>query len=140
VQRVRDTSVVIFALVVPLALMFVFNLVFGAADEPEFDAVTVAVAAPAGDEMAAIVSEAVRSSTVEAFDVTVEEVDEAAARARVDAGEAAVALLLPDGFGEAARTGAAVTVEAMRGDGTAIETDVVMSVVDGVLDQFAATR
>jgi ABC-2 type transport system permease protein len=32
-QRIRDTSVLVFALVVPLALMFVFNLVFGATDD-----------------------------------------------------------------------------------------------------------
>jgi ABC-2 type transport system permease protein len=137
-QRVRDTSVIVFALVVPLALMFVFNLVFGNADEPEFDAVTVAVAAPAGDDMAAIVIGAVRSLDGELFDVTVDETDEATARARVDDGDAALALVLPDGFGDAARTGTPVTVEAVRGDQARIETDVVLSVVDGVLDQFAA--
>jgi ABC-2 type transport system permease protein len=137
-QRVRDTSVIVFALVVPLALMFVFNLVFGNADEPEFDAVTVAVAAPAGDDMAAIVVGAVSSLDGELFDVTVDETDEATARARVDDGDAAVALVLPDGFGDAARTGTPVTVEAVRGDQARIETDVVLSVVDGVLDQFAA--
>ena len=138
VQRVRDTSVVVFALVVPLALMFVFNLVFGAADEPEFDAVTVAVAAPEGDEMAAALTEAVRSLDGEAFGVTVDEVDESTARARVEDGDAAVALLLPDGFGEAARTGAPVTVAAVRGDEAGIERDIVLSVVEGVLDRFAA--
>lgn len=137
-QRVRDTSVVIFALVVPLALMFVFNLVFGAADEPELDAVTVAVAAPPADEMSSILTDAIRSLDGEAFAVTVEELDEATARDRVDDGAADVAILLPDGFGEAVQTGAPVTVEAVRGGDAQLETDIVLSVVDGVLGQFAA--
>ena len=38
-QRVRDRSVLIFALVVPLALMFVFNLVFGNTDEIELESI-----------------------------------------------------------------------------------------------------
>ena len=137
-QRVRDRSVLLFAIAVPLALMFVFNFVFAGLDDPELDAVTVAVAAPADDEMAAIVVEAVRSLDDEAFGVTVDELDEATARTRVDGGDAAVALLLPDGFGEAVRTGAPLTVEAVRGDEAGLETDIVLSVVDGVLDQFAA--
>jgi ABC-2 type transport system permease protein len=137
-QRVRDTSILVFALVVPLALMFVFNLVFGAADDLELDAVTVAVAAPAGDELAATITQSVRDLDGEMFDVTVEETDEAGARRRVEDGDTEVALLLPEGFGEAVRTGAPVRVEAVRGDGAAIETDIVLSVVDGVLEQFTA--
>lgn len=137
-QRVRDTSVIAFALVVPFALMFVFNLVFGATDELELESVTVAVAAAADDEMAAIVVDAVRQLDGELFAVTIEEVDVADARARVDDGDAAVALLFPDGFAAAARSGAPVTVDAIRGDDAELETDIALSVVDGVLDQFAS--
>ena len=115
-QRVRDPSVIAFALVVPFALMFVFNLVFGATDELELDAVTVAVAAPADDEMAAIVVDAVRQLDGELFAVTVEASDAAGARARVDDGDAAVSLVFPEGFGAAARGGTPVTVDAVRGD------------------------
>ena len=42
-QRVRDRSVIIFALIVPLALMFVFNLVFGGLQNHDLKPVTVAV-------------------------------------------------------------------------------------------------
>ena len=45
---------------------------------------------------------------------------------------------MPDGFGEAARAGQAVTVEAVRGDEAGIEADIVLSVVDGLLGQFAS--
>ncbi len=46
-QRIRDRSVLIFALVVPLALMFVFNLTFGGATDLDLEPVTVGVSAPA---------------------------------------------------------------------------------------------
>ena len=47
--------------------------------------------------------------------------------------------MLPEGFGAAARAGEPVTVEVVRGDEAGLEADVVLSVVDGVLDQFAAS-
>lgn len=139
-QRVRDRSVLIFALAVPLALMFVFNLVFGntTGGDVELQAVDVAVTADPDDDMATVVVDAVRSLDGEGFDVTVARFTEETARARVDDGRSAVAILLPDGFGQAAQTGAPVTVDAVRGGNAELEVDIVLSVVDGVLDQFAA--
>src|SRR5690625_6359730 len=54
-QRLRDKSVVIFALVVPLALMTVLNLIMGGLDDPDPEPVTVAFAAPADDAMADVI-------------------------------------------------------------------------------------
>lgn len=137
-QRVRDKSVIIFAIVVPLALMYVFNLVFGATDDLELQPVTVAVSAPAGDEMAAVVVDVVRQLDGEDLDVTVEEVDDpGAARRQVQEERADMALVMPDGFAAAARGGGDLRVEAVREE-TGVEVDVVLSVVDGVLEQFAA--
>ena len=137
-QRIRDRSVFIFALAVPLALMFVFNLVFGDTDEIELTAVAVAVGSSTDDEMAPVVVDAIRSLDGEGFDVTVSDLPVSVARERIDSGGADVAILLPDGFGRAVQTGASVTVEALRGDGAELETDIVLSVVDGVLDRFHA--
>jgi ABC-2 type transport system permease protein len=138
-QRLRDKSVLIFALAVPLALMTVFNLVFGASDDLEIDPVTVAVSTPAGDDVASMLAEVVRTLDGEAgLDVTVDEVDEATGRQQVEDGDAAVALLVPDGFGEAARAGEPATVEAVRGDEAGIGSSIVLSVVDGVLQQVAS--
>lgn len=138
-QRVRDRSVIIFAIVVPLALMFVFNLVFGSTNDLELDPVTVAISAPAGDDLAQVVTQVVRDlDGADGFDVTVHEVDAAAGRKEVKDGDAAVALLVPAGFGEAARSGQPVTVAAIRGDEAGIEADIVLSVVDGLMDQFAS--
>lgn len=137
-QRIRDRSVIIFALVVPLALMFVFNLAFGSTDELEIEPVTVVVSAPAGDEMAGVVTDVVRGlDGQEGLDVTVDEADAASARTQVEDGEAVLALLVPDGFGRAVRSGESITVDAVRGDESGIEADIVLSVVDGVLDGLA---
>lgn len=138
-QRMRDKSVLIFALLVPLALMTVFNLVFGAADDVRIDPVTVAVSAPADDDLALVLTEAVRSlDGTDELDVTVVATDETAGRRQVEDGDAGLALLVPDGFGEAARSGEPVTVEAVRGDEAGLGAEVVLSVVDGVLDQVAS--
>jgi ABC-2 type transport system permease protein len=53
-------------------------------------------------------------------------------------GAADVALLVPDGVGEAARAGRPVTVDAVRGDEAGIESDIVLSAVDGLMGQFAS--
>lgn len=138
-QRIRDKSVIIFALVVPLALMSVFNLVFDNRDSLELEPVTVAISAPASDELAQVLSGVVRDlDGADELVVTVVEVDEATGRRQVEDGDAAIALLVPDGFGEAARAGQPVTVEAVRGDEAGIEADIVLSVVDGLLQQFAS--
>lgn len=139
-QRARDKSLLIFALVVPLALMTVFNFVFGATDEVELHPVSVAVSVPAGDDLAAVVVDTVKS--LEGGDagmqVSVGEVGETAARSLVEDGDAAVAVLVPDGFGEDVRTGVGPTVEAVKADDAGIEADIVLSVVDATLEQLDA--
>lgn len=138
-QRMRDKSVLIFALLVPLALMTVFNFVFGAADDLEIDPVTVAISAPADDDLAQVLTGVVRSlDDSDALDVTVVETGEAAGRRLVEEGDTPLALLVPDGFGEAARAGEPVTVEAVRGDEAGFGAEIVLSAVDGVLDELAS--
>jgi len=138
-QRVRDRSVLIFALVVPMALMTVFNLVFSATEDLDIKPVTVAVSAAADDEMAQVLTDVVKDlDGTDELDVTVHEVDAATGRQQVEDGAAAIALVVPDDFGQAAQAGEPVTVEAVRGDEAGIEADIVLSVVDGTLDQIAS--
>lgn len=134
-QRVRDRSVIIFALVVPLALMFVFNLTAGTADVA-LQPVTVAVSAPADDDLAGAVVAALNQ--VDGLQVTVQDVSADEARQRVRAGSAELAVVVPAGFGDAVTTGAATTVELTEGNGTGIETDILGSMVQGVLDHLSA--
>lgn len=139
VQRVRDRSLLIFALVVPLALMTVFNFIFGSTEEVDLAPVTVAVSTPAGDELGAVLVDVVRSLPEQAdLEVSVDEVDAPTARSRVEDGDAGLAIVVPDGFGAAAQAGRPTTVEAVRGDGVGVEADLVLSVVDGVLEEIAA--
>jgi ABC-2 type transport system permease protein len=138
-QRIRDKSVIIFAILVPLALMTVFNLVFSATEDLDIAPVTVAISAPADDELAQVVTSVVRDlDGADELDVTVHEVDEATGRRQVEDGDAAIALLVPEGFGRTAQSGRPVTVEAVRGDEAGIEADIVLSVVDGLLGQLAS--
>ena len=135
-QRIRDRSVLIFALVVPLALMFVFNLTFGGVTDLELEPVTVAVPAPTDDALARPVVAAL--SEVDGLDVTVREVSAEEAKAQARSGDAALGIVVPPGFGEAVIRGRGAVVDVTEGDGAGIEGDILLSVVQGVLDRFHA--
>ena len=135
-QRVRDKSVLIFALVVPLALMLVFNLVFGGTEDIELEPVTVAAAVPDDDELAAVLLAAL--GELESPEVTVREVGAAEVDQLAEAGTAELGLVVPEGFGEALARGEGPVVDIVEGNGAGIESDVLIAVVQGVLDQLAA--
>ncbi|WP_110240822.1 ABC transporter permease [Nocardioides gilvus] len=135
-QGLRDKTVILFGFVVPLVLMFVFNLVFGDTDEREFEPLTVAVGAQAGDQMVGVVTDVLGDLDSETLDVTVVEVDPDESRAMVADGDAGLAIVFPDNFGGAAQMGTPTTVDVRRGEDAGVEADVVLSVVDGILQQF----
>lgn len=138
-QRVRDKSVLVFAIVVPLALMSVFNLVFADLEEPALGPVTVAAAAPEGDELAAVVIQALRSlEGSAAVPVTVQEAEADAVPRAVESGEADMGLVVPEGFGAAVSAGEPVAIEAVEGDDAGVGGQIVLAVVHGVLEQLAA--
>ena len=136
-QRIRDKSVIIFALVVPLALMFVFDLTFGDMGDIELDPVDVAVAAPADDPMAGTLLEAVLG--VDAVQITrVDAADGDEVRALVEAGDAGMGLVVPEGFGAALTAGEGPTVRVVEGEASGLSSSVVIAVVDAVLDRLTA--
>jgi len=135
-QRVRDRSVIIFAVVVPLALMFVFNLTSGSAANLTLHPVTVAVSTPPADAFAGTFATAL--AHVDGLEVTVEEVTADQARARARSGQAAVGVVVPAGFGAAVMRGAPTVVDIIEGDAAGIEGDIVLSVMHGVLDDLSA--
>lgn len=139
VQKVRDRSVFIFALGVPLAMITVFNLVFGGTEEVELQQVEVVVSLPAGDRMAAVVRDALGDAAAGGLPITVTEADAAEVEAQVEGGEADVGLVLPPGFGDDVQAGRGPVVRAVQDDGMDIETQIVLSIVDGVLDRFTAS-
>ncbi len=135
-QRVRDKSVLTFGVIVPIALMFVMNLVFGGAEEVELDSVTVAASVAADDELGQALVGAL--TEVEGIAVTVEQVAPADVRPRAEGGDAQLGIIVPDGFGAAVTQGEGATVELVEGDGAGLETDVLISVVRGVTEQMTA--
>jgi len=136
-QRVRDRSVVIFGLVVPLALMFVFNLTMGSTNDVELKPLTIGASVPADDALAATLVAAL--AQVDAFAVTVDEVSADEADARVRSGKAQLAVVVPDGFGDAVRQGRPAVIDVTEGDGSGVETAIALSVMRGVLDHMSAS-
>ncbi|WP_109472950.1 ABC transporter permease [Ornithinimicrobium cavernae] len=136
VQRLRDKSVIIFAVIVPMALMGAMNLVMGDAMDMELETATVAVSAPEGDQLAAAL---VQSLPEIGLDVEVTETGAKDVQARAESGDARLALVIPDGFSAALMAGEPVEVTAIRGDGAGLESSVVLAVVQGFLDRAGAS-
>lgn len=135
-QRVRDKSVVIFAIIVPLALMFVMNLAFGGVEDVELGSVDVAVSVPADDQLGAALVQAVEANG--AVEVRSEAVPADQVRDRVESGDVDLGLVVPDGFTADVTAGRGGEVELVQGNDVGLETDVLIAVVHGVLDQFTA--
>lgn len=137
-QRIRDRSFFIFALGVPLALMYVFNLSFGDSMELELKPVTIAASVPEADQAAATIVTVLDEIEVAGLEVTVDRVAADEVRERADGGEAQLGVIVPEGFGAAVTRGQATTLEVIEGDGSGIETDIVITALRSVLDRYAA--
>ncbi|MDO5740153.1 MAG: ABC transporter permease [Ornithinimicrobium sp.] len=137
-QRIRDASVIIFAIVVPLTLIFVMNLVFSGVSSQDLKPVTVAVSVPEGDQLAAAVPAALGQVSGDGLDVTVKQVDAQEAKSLVDSGVAGMAVVVPQGFMADLLAGDGPQVRVIEGEGVGLEGAIVTSVVNGVLAQLSA--
>ncbi|MCO4254165.1 ABC transporter permease [Pseudarthrobacter sp. HLT1-5] len=137
-QRIRDKSVFIFSLVVLLSLLVVLNLAFGGfgTDSVELKPATVIASNEAGGQLGGALISALNS--LEIMDVTVKVVSAAAVRQETQDSGADLGLVIPADFTAAVTSGQAVSVQVVEGDRLGIETDVLISVVDSLLDQFGA--
>lgn len=137
-QRIRDKSVLIFSLVVPLALMGVLSLVFGGLgdDTGGLQPATVVASADDADQLGAALLGAVDS--LETMDVTIKRVPAADVLSETQSSSADLGVIIPEGFSNAVLSGQAASVQLVEGDGTSLETSVLISVVQGVVDQLAA--
>jgi ABC-2 type transport system permease protein len=141
-QRLRDRSVLIFAVAVPLALMAVLNLVLGNLTNRDLAPVTVAVSAPAGDEAAQALVGTLRSlgdiDGAGGFAVTVQPAPAAGVRQLVADDKANLGVTVPEGFGAALQQGAPKDVVVVDGGSGGIENDIVIAVVTGTVDRYRA--
>ncbi len=136
-QRFRDRTVVIFGLLAPLGLMFVFNAIFGGTSDIELAPVSVVASVPAGDQFATIVVDALRS--VEIVDVSVTEASPEGVQQAVEGTEAALGIMIPDDFTAAVQDGQETAVRIIEGDDAGLETDIVVGVVAATVDQLHAS-
>ena len=137
-QRIRDKSVFIFSLIVPLALMGVLSLVFGGlgGDSVELKPATVVASADDADQLGAALLGAVDS--LEIMDVTIRRVPAADVRNETAASGADLGIIVPEGFGAAVMSGRAASVQLIEGKDASLEASVLVSVVQGVVGRFAA--
>jgi ABC-2 type transport system permease protein len=135
-QRVRDKSVIIFAIVVPLALMFVFNLTFGGVDDITLDPIDVAVSVPEGDDLAAALVDS--AFGLDAIQVTRVDAAPDEVRGLVESGDVALGVVVPDGFGQTLTSGREAVVDVIEGDAQGLESSVVITVLDAVLARLTS--
>lgn len=136
-QRIKDGSVLTFGLLVPLGLMFAFNMVFSGMDDG-LEPVTVAVSAPADDQLAGVIPQALGQISGDGLDVTVREATAEEVPGLVEAKDVGVGIVIPDGFGQDVMAGGAPEVRLTLAESGGLETRVVASVVDGILTQLGA--
>ena len=137
-QRVRDFSLIVFAVLVPLALMFVMNLVFSDVGEEGLEPITVAVSVPEGDPLGAVVPQVLGTASGGDLRITLRESDAGEVGGLVEDGSAGLGVVVPDGFTAALTTGRGPEVEIVRGDDSGIAGSVVTAIIDGTLAQLTA--
>jgi ABC-2 type transport system permease protein len=134
--RLRDRSVLLFAVVVPLGLTALFSAIF-----PETDdlSLTAAVVDLDGSDIAAGLAQQALHELAEAGMLDLVEVDgREAAVAGLEAGDLDAAWVLPEGFGEAVAGGEAATVEVLVNPDRALRGEVARSVAEGYADRLDA--
>ncbi|MEX2324170.1 MAG: ABC transporter permease [Nitriliruptoraceae bacterium] len=124
--RMRDRSVLLFAIVVPLGLTFVFANIFAGADDVQFTAIVVdADGGPAAQGFVTDVVPALREAGI----IELQPADSSSeARALVEDGTAAIAWLIPEGFSDRVTSGAGGTITVVANPDRVIATEIARNV------------
>lgn len=137
-RHVRNLSAVMFAVVVPLALIGVMNLLLGSISGTELRPAEVAVAVPDGEAFGAAASEALRTAGAE-LGLTVREVAAQDVVALVDDGTVAAGVVVPEGFDADLLAGVGPQITLTLADDAGLEGTVVGSIVEGTLADLTET-
>jgi ABC-2 type transport system permease protein len=137
-QRVRDRSVILFAVVAPLGLATIFSqLLAGTSD---FSAAYV-VADEDGGALVTTFRTEVLAGFVDAGVVTVQDTTSAdAARELVEGGDADAAFLFPAGFSDAVQAGETATIEVLGAADAGLATEIARSIAAAFGDGIAAVE
>lgn len=130
--RLRDRSVFLFAIVVPLGLTFVFSLIFPDTDEFQLDA---AVVDQDGGEVAAGFTDGVVPALVESGVLVLHPADsEDEARTALEEGEISAAWIIPAGFSDDVLSGRAAALTVLANPDHTLS----RAVARGVADEYAS--
>lgn len=139
-QHVRDRSMLLFAVVIPLSLAFVFSLAFSGVQDVELDPVSVAVSVPEEDEAAQVVLGVLQGLPEQGIEADVRRVpnaQETEVAGLVADGTAGVGVVLPEGFGEALAAGDGSDQVLVRlGPDAGLSGDVVASLVRSTVQRL----
>jgi ABC-2 type transport system permease protein len=132
--RLRDRSVLLFALVVPLGLTALFSAIF---PETEDLRVSAAVVDLDGSEIAAGFADQALAGLVDSGMLELTPLDDRdAAVAEIDAGELDAAWVVPEGFGDAVSSAEAATLEVLVNPDRALAAEVARSIAEGYADRL----
>ncbi|NUT96152.1 MAG: ABC transporter permease, partial [Saccharothrix sp.] len=136
-QRARDRSLFLYALLLPLGLTVLMNLLLGDVSRPQpFE---YAVVDDDHGPVAAAFVDGVLPSAGDVVDARVVGTGEEARRLVAD-GTVAAAFLLPAGFSDAVVSGRAGTVEVVGNPDAPLGTQVARSLATSFTDRITATR
>jgi ABC-2 type transport system permease protein len=137
-QRIRDRSVILFAVVAPLGLAAIFSQLL--AGTTEFRAVYVVADLDRG-ALAVTFREEVIGSLVDAGVVEVLAATDAAdARTQVEAGDADAAFIIPAGFSAAIQAGQPTSIEVLGAADQGLATEIARALANQFADGVAAVE
>jgi ABC-2 type transport system permease protein len=127
--RLRDRSVLLFGVVVPLGLTVLFSFIFPDFDEFELPAAVVDL--DGGPVAAAFVDEVLPELVAADVLILVDAADEDEARSLLADGEISAAWVLPDGLSEAVTGGGGARIEVLVNPDRALAAEVAQGVARG---------
>lgn len=142
-RGMRDRSILLFGLVVPLALAFVLNAVLGGVtgDGSPLDGATFLVVDEDGGPVArSLTLDILPSVTGQLGIAIVEQPDQDRAAADVESGGAAAAIVIPRGFSEAATVSGVASLTVIRSADQGIAGDVAQAMTEQIATRFTGTQ
>jgi ABC-2 type transport system permease protein len=127
--RLRDRSVLLFGVIVPLGLTVLFSFIFP--DVEEFELPAAVVDLDGGPVAAAFVDELLPELVAADLVIPVDAADEAAARALLAEGEISAAWILPAGLSDAVTAGRGAEIAVLVNPDRALAAEVAQGVARG---------
>lgn len=138
-QRLRDRSLLLFAIAVPLGLAVIFTLVLGNADSAEITRYAV-VDRDGGEIAAAFVDRGLRPLEREKV-IRLQIADSAdTARRLAERGEVAAAFVIPPGFSAAVRSGRTASIQVIGNVDAPVGAQVAKSIAESFSAELHAVR